>query len=375
MASSSSSPSMAASGEAVTKPASSVIVPPEGLAIPVSTVVGSTGGDHNPVALELLEEEYDSHKGDWRGSDITDRDIKELIIEGYLPAMEVLAWQVAPAGEVTPSPQAREKVYLKAQLVRGVSLPISNLFLTVLNHYQVQPQNLSPNSILALSNYAVLCEGYLGIRPRLDLFIYFFTIKREAGAGKDALRNYGTISFKIRPGRRFPNIVGHESCKNWQRTYFYSPDIPLAGREVTYPDFVDGAAAEAPTWRSQASLPSNIDASRARRRIEWFVETGLAGLDLAMCWFIRRIQSLQHRAKYMHEYSSDRRDSLRISVDNFSSDSVKLRLKDIVKVKDNKRGFTITYDMFVDGKFPKVGIYFPCMTYTPTLPSCTCHFF
>src|SRR3954469_14121979 len=31
-------------------------------------------------------------------------------------------------------------------------------------------------------------------------------------------------------------------------------------------------------------------------------------------------------------------------------------LKDIVKAKDKKRGFTLTYDMFVDGKFPKVGI-------------------
>ena len=64
----------------------------------------------------------------------------------------------------------------------------------------------------------------------------------------------------------------------------------------------------------------------------------------------------------MHEYISDRRDTLRISVDNFSSDSVKLRLKYIVKVKDKKRGFTITCDMYVDGKCPKVGIYFPCMT-------------
>ena len=81
-----------------------------------------------------------------------------------------------------------------------------------------------------------------------------------------------------------------------------------------------------------------------------------------MCWFIRRIQPLQHHVKFMHEYTSDRTDTLRISVDNFSSDSVKLRLMDIVKVKDKNRGFTITYDMYVDGKCPKVGIYFPCMT-------------
>src|SRR4051812_36328405 len=214
-----------------------------------------------------------------------------------------------PAGEVTPSAQAGEKVYLKAQLVRGVSLPISNFFLSVLNHYRVQPQNLSPNSILALSNYTALCEGYLGIRPRLDLFIYFFTVKREARASKDELRNCGTISFKIRPGRCFPDIVGHESCKNCQQTYFYGPDIPLVGREVTYPDFVDGVTAEASTWRSQASLPSDIDASRTIRRIEWFVDTGLTRLELAMCWFIRRFQPLRHRLKLMHEYTNERKDN------------------------------------------------------------------
>src|SRR3954467_14074853 len=128
------------------------------------------------------------------------------------------------------------------------------------------------------------------------------------------------------------------------------------------PDIVDGAAAEVSTCQSHASLPSDLNASRAIRRIEWFVDTGLTGLDLAMCWFIRRIQPLQHRTKVMHEYSGDRRDTLRISKDNFSSDSVKFRLKDIVKVKDKKRGFTLTYDMFVDGKCPKVFIYFPCMT-------------
>uniref|UniRef100_A0ACD5W6E8 Uncharacterized protein n=1 Tax=Avena sativa TaxID=4498 RepID=A0ACD5W6E8_AVESA len=215
-----------------------------------------------------------------------------MVAEGYLPATEGLAWRAAPAGEVTPSPQAGEKVYRKAQLVRGVSLPISHFFLFVLNHYRVQPHNLSPNSILVLSNFAALCKGYLGIRPRLDLFVSFFTVKREAGRSKEELRNCDTISFNIRPVRRFPDIVGHESYKNWQRTYFYGPDIPLAGREVTYPDFVDGAAAEVSTWISKASLPSDLDASRAIRRIEWFVETGLIGLDLAMCWFIRRIQPL-----------------------------------------------------------------------------------
>src|SRR4051812_14062474 len=118
MASSSSSPTMAASNEAPAKPASSIVVPPEDLVIPASVVIESTGGDLNMAALEPLEEELDSHKCEWRVSDIMDRDIQELIAEGYLPATEGLVWRVAPDGEVTPSPQAGEKVYLKAQLVR-----------------------------------------------------------------------------------------------------------------------------------------------------------------------------------------------------------------------------------------------------------------
>src|SRR3954469_13567381 len=109
MASSSTSPSMAASSEAAAKPASSIVVPSEGLVIPASAVIESTGGDPNLAALEPLEEEPDSHKGDWRGSDISDRDIQDMVTGGYLPATEGLTWRAAPAGEETPSPQAGEK--------------------------------------------------------------------------------------------------------------------------------------------------------------------------------------------------------------------------------------------------------------------------
>ena len=70
---------------AAAKPASSVVVPLEGLVIPASAVIESTGGDLNLAALEPLEEEPDSHKGDWRGSDITGHDIQDMVAEGYLP--------------------------------------------------------------------------------------------------------------------------------------------------------------------------------------------------------------------------------------------------------------------------------------------------
>ena len=59
---------MAAPSKATAKPASSIVVPPEGLVFPTSAVIETTGGDHNLAALEPLKEEPDLHKGDWRGS-------------------------------------------------------------------------------------------------------------------------------------------------------------------------------------------------------------------------------------------------------------------------------------------------------------------
>src|SRR3954470_1183570 len=75
----------AASSEAAAKPASSIVVPTEGLVIPASAVIESTGGDQNLAALDPLEEEPDSHKGDWCGSDITDRTSKRWSPKATFP--------------------------------------------------------------------------------------------------------------------------------------------------------------------------------------------------------------------------------------------------------------------------------------------------
>jgi hypothetical protein len=35
-------------------------------------------------------------------------------------------------------------------------------------------QNLNPNSVLQISVFVTLCEGYLGIRPNFALWKYYF---------------------------------------------------------------------------------------------------------------------------------------------------------------------------------------------------------
>jgi hypothetical protein len=62
-------------------------------------------------------------------------------------------------------PATGERVTIKAHVERGLSLPPSEFFIEVFQHFGLQLQNLSPNSILCLSGFVALCEGHLGIKP------------------------------------------------------------------------------------------------------------------------------------------------------------------------------------------------------------------
>ena len=81
---------------------------------------------------------------------------------------------------------------------------------------------------------------------------------------------------------------------------------------------------------------------------------GLKGLDLVLCWMIRRIQPLQHRPKLMCQYDGTREDILRTSKDNLSTDTLNARLKDMVRIQDKTVGYAVCMKMFKKGKIPMV---------------------
>ena len=92
----------------------------------------------------------------------------------------------------------------KAHFERGFSLPPSKFLLAVLARYNAQMHNFPPNSIQVLSGYVALCEGYLGIEPSIELFEYFYSIKREPIKKGKELAICRSISFKFRGSRNFP---------------------------------------------------------------------------------------------------------------------------------------------------------------------------
>ncbi|KAK1678389.1 hypothetical protein QYE76_039237 [Lolium multiflorum] len=146
----------------------------------------------------------EGERGQWWPCETTDTELRELQNEGMISAH----WSFI-RDTVVPKPGAGEVVMTKAWVERGLSLPCSEFFLSILNTYGLQPHNICPNSYLLLSNFATLCEGHLGIRPDVKLWQFFFRVKKET---KDkAMLNCGSMTFMLRPGRMYPPHDSHES--------------------------------------------------------------------------------------------------------------------------------------------------------------------
>ncbi|KAK1609707.1 hypothetical protein QYE76_033380 [Lolium multiflorum] len=141
---------------------------------------------------------------------------------------------------VTPKPDPDERVLMKALVERGLSLPCSEFFLSVLTTYGLQLHNICPNSYLLLSNFMTLCEGHLGIRPDIRLWQFFFRVKKEM---KDkAMVNCGSVTFMLRPGK-IPNV--HQGL----------------------PKFVNKPPEELDSWSLIPALAQYPELDKAARRI------------------------------------------------------------------------------------------------------------
>jgi hypothetical protein len=90
-------------------------------------------------------------------------------------------------------------VLTKALVEGGFSLQPSDLFAEILKTYKLQPHNISPNNILAISNHVTLCEGHLWVKPDLTLFQFYFSVKKQTVTNTSTLANYDNVTFKLRP--------------------------------------------------------------------------------------------------------------------------------------------------------------------------------
>ncbi|KAK1644626.1 hypothetical protein QYE76_062431 [Lolium multiflorum] len=283
-------------------------------------------------------------KGKWWPCTTTDTELNNLEAEGFLKPK---SWRTIP-GSLAPAPEAGEMVVTKALVERGFSFPPSDFFSEILKVYGLQPHNISPNSILAITNHATLCEGHLRIPPELPLFQYFFSVKKEKIPKASELATCGSITFMLRPGRVYPPTDRHESARYWSGGFFYLKDVSNPTSERVLPPFKNSPASENPAWTQCPHLSESPQLTRAVRRICKLTEEGLTGKDLTMSWFTRRIQPLQHRDRLMFQYTG-RDDPMRACKDNLSTDAIDKRIRLLIKIPRDLHIHVCNKDIHTDG--------------------------
>ena len=114
-------------------------------------------------------------------------------------------------------------------------MPTSDFFYRLLHYYQIELHNLDPNSILQISSFVALNEGYLGIKPNFALWKHFFfasVFSKTLKIGGTTPVHAGSCLLQIRQSRmsQYIPMKGSSSHKGWHLKWFYlrsDPDAPL----------------------------------------------------------------------------------------------------------------------------------------------------
>ncbi|KAK1606923.1 hypothetical protein QYE76_030596 [Lolium multiflorum] len=243
--------------------------------------------------------------------------------------------------------QDNEMVLTKALVERGFSFPPSDFFLEILKAYGLQPHNISPNSVLAISN-VTFCEGHLRVTPELSLFQYYFTRQEGENPQSTELATCGSITFMIRPGHVYPHTDRRESARYWSGGFFYLKDVSDPASTRKLPPFKNCPATELPTWSHCPHISESLQLTRAVRRICKLTEEGLTGKDLTLSWFTKRIQPLQHRDRLMFQYTG-RDDPMRATKDNLSADAIDKRIRLLIKIPRELHVHVCNKDIHMNG--------------------------
>lgn len=79
------------------------------------------------------------------------------------------------AGESRLRPRYPERsVHLLSFTMAGMVPPFSRFFHEVLDFYEIHALHLALNAVMTLAIFVHLCEMFVGVRPTMRLFQFFF---------------------------------------------------------------------------------------------------------------------------------------------------------------------------------------------------------
>jgi hypothetical protein len=119
----------------------------------------------------------------WVRSSMTERKLEELVHDGLrLPrtSRSQPKWRVPPSDHRESAPPEGYVVSFVAFHERGVEMPPSRFMRALLHYYKVELHHLAPDSISQVTIFAAVYEGYLGMEPHWNLWLYLFKAEHFA---------------------------------------------------------------------------------------------------------------------------------------------------------------------------------------------------
>jgi hypothetical protein len=136
----------------------------------------------------------------------------------------------------------------------------------------------------------------LGIWPNVELFRRLIFFKTQTADTVPVI--CGTASFYARKSADFPGIKGKESCKKWQRSFFYVKNLKEGEDHINLPPFEAGGP-ERENWSAAPPRPSP-DMEKILQRISTLqAEGGLEPTDLLLAFLVACVSPLQCRSHKM----------------------------------------------------------------------------
>ncbi|KAE8811443.1 hypothetical protein D1007_11828 [Hordeum vulgare] len=269
-----------------------------------------------------------SVQGAWLGSDVDEELIDALRHHRLLPSASQVLVRL-PRSEASSAPVPGEVVVFAEHFYWGFGLPASSFFVEWLQFFGLQPHHLTPNAILQLAAFVVLCKGFVGIKPHVDLWCSLFFFKQESIAmekleveklkGPRPMTPCEAALVHHRPKSGFPQMPLQDSVKHWQKGFFYVRSTDPAQDALNMPPF-SIAPPTRKNWDAKTPKPHPLVAL-IRAHLDIFRESGLLGCDLLSTMVVRRILPLQ-RWPHLVCQMSGWLDPCRLSTKRFTPGTV-----------------------------------------------------
>nr|AAV32186.1 hypothetical protein [Oryza sativa Japonica Group] len=156
--------------------------------------------------------------------------------------------------------------------------------------------HLTPNAVMTLAIFAHLCEMFIGVRPSLRLFRWFFTVQPVSPPSV-----VGGCYFQPRGPvlNRYIPYVLRKKWDDWKSDWFYTPLADEARLRLP-----SQPPAQASNWRAPVDLGDGYDA--VLDRLAGLRSQGLTGAMVFGDYLRRRIAPLQRRARGAWEYTGSK---------------------------------------------------------------------